>query len=460
MTLDAYIKKLSGKRAAVLGIGVSNTPLIELLAENKIAVRAHDKRDRDALGDTAARLEKLGVELKLGEDYLEDISADIIFRTPGMHPFTKQLLAAKRGGAVITSEMEAFFAVCPCRVIAVTGSDGKTTTSTVISELLKARGYTVHLGGNIGRPLLTDAPGFKPEDFAVLELSSFQLHSMKCSPDIAVVTNVSPNHLDVHPGLNDYIGAKRNIFLNQKKAARLVLNLDNGVTRGFAADARGDVLFFSREEETNGVFLRDDIIYAAENGEPEPIMKSDEILLPGVHNAENYMAAFCAVRGLVSHDIMRSVAKTFTGVEHRLELVRALNGVRYINDSIASSPTRTIAGLRSCQDKPILIAGGYDKNIPFDELGTEINRRVKALFLTGHTADKIMTAVKSDPDYDPQRLPIEILDGFDETVFAASRLARPGDTVLMSPACASFDKFKNFAERGETFKNLVLGLEE
>ena len=461
MTLASYVRSLRGKRVAVVGIGVSNLPLLSLLAQEGINVTAHDRRGEEALGESAPALKRLGVKLELGETYLDRLDADVIFRTPGLHPFTPQLLEAQRRGAVLTSEMEAFFAVCPCMTICVTGSDGKTTTTSVIARLLETEGRTVHLGGNIGRPLLTETPAFRPEDIAVLELSSFQLHSMVCSPDVAVVTNISPNHLDIHPSFEDYVDAKRRIFIGQGRDGVLVLNRDNAITRSFAPEARGKVLFFSREETVrDGVFLRDGVIRAAADGAVEDILPASEILLPGLHNAENYMAAFCAVRGLVSRETMREVARTFQGVAHRLELIRVRRGVRYVNDSIASSPTRTIAGLRSFQTKPILIAGGYDKHIPFDELGREINLRVKALFLTGYTSEKIRRAVVSDPGYDPQKLPVAVLDDFRETVLAASRAAREGDVVLLSPACASFDKFKNFEERGDTFRNIVLGLEE
>jgi len=295
----------------------------------------------------------------------------------------------------------------------------------------------------------------------VLELSSFQLHSMTCAPDVAVVTNVSPNHLDIHPSFEDYVDAKRRIFAGQRGDQILVLNRDNAITRSFADEAKAQALFFSRREAVrDGVFLSEGMLYAADNYAVESILPASEILLPGVHNTENYMAAFCATRGLASKDSMRQVARNYGGVAHRLELIRTRRGARYINDSIASSPTRTIAGLRSFQTKPILIAGGYDKQIPFGELGREINRRVKALFLTGYTAEKIRDAVVSDPEYDPMALPITILDGFEEAVLAAAELGGEGDVVLLSPACASFDKFKNFAVRGDTFRQIVLDLED
>ncbi len=461
MTLDAYIDSLRGSQVAVVGLGVSNRPLLRLLLSHGVDVTVRDKRTREKFGaEDAADLESRGCRLRLGADYLAELTEDVIFRTPGLHPFTAELAEAKARGAVLTSEMEAFFALCPCRIIAVTGSDGKTTTTTVISELLKAAGYTVHLGGNIGTPLLDRVPVMEPDHWAVLELSSFQLHSMICLPDIAVITNISPNHLDVHPDYEDYQAAKKQIFLGQGEGDVLVLNADNDITRSFAPEARGAVRFFSRRAEPeNGCFLRDGVIYRARDGRTSVLMDSAEIRIPGLHNVENYMAAFAATEGIVPDECCRRVARTFPGVAHRLEMIRVLRGVTYCNDSIASSPTRTIAGLHALKQKPILIAGGYDKHIPFDQLGDEICLHVKELFLTGFTADKIFEAVTASPHYDPEKLPIHRAEDFRDAVLAASGAAGEGDMVLLSPACASFDHFKNFEERGNTFRRIVMELE-
>ncbi|MEG1633245.1 MAG: UDP-N-acetylmuramoyl-L-alanine--D-glutamate ligase [Oscillospiraceae bacterium] len=461
MTLDEYVNSLRGRRIAVIGIGVSNAPLIELLLKNGVAVTVCDKRSEEAIGIAATEAASLGARLRLGDSYLNELDFDVIFRTPGLLPSHPALIAAAERGAVITSEMEAFFALCPCKTIAVTGSDGKTTTSSIIAELLRAGGHRTHLGGNIGKPLLTEIPDFLPEDFAVLELSSFQLHSINIRPDTAVVTNVSPNHLDVHPDFDDYVNAKRRIFANQTKSDRLILNRDNPYTARFAEEAGAAVSFFSRRETVeNGVFCRDDMIYFSRRYEVEPIIPASEILLPGVHNVENYMAAFSAVDGLISPEMCRGVARTYGGVAHRLELIRKLRGVSYINDSIASSPTRTIAGLRAMRVKPILIAGGHDKNIPFDTLADEISERVKALYLTGDTAEKIAEAVRHSVFYDPMRLPITIVPDLTTALLSARAVAGEGDVVLLSPACSSFDRFRNFAERGDTFRKIVLEFEE
>ncbi len=453
MTLSQYVDNLKNKSIAVIGIGVSNLPLIRLLAVSGCDVTACDKRTEDALGQVFTELSSIGVKFKLGQDYLDDLRFDVIFRTPGLHPM--HLDKARGEGAYITSEMEAFFALCPCSIIAVTGSDGKTTTSTLISELLKAEGYTVHLGGNIGKPLLCDVPQMKKEDIAVLELSSFQLHSMECRPNVAVITNISPNHLDVHPSYEDYQFAKKSIFLRQSESDRLVLNLDNELTAACAAEAVGAISFFSRRENVeNGCCIRDEAIYL--NG--KHIVDKADILIPGEHNVENYMAAIAATQGYVSPESVRSVAMSFGGVEHRIELVRELRGVRYYNDSIASSPTRTVAGLKSFKEKVILIAGGYDKQIGFEPLAEEAVKSVKALYLCGHTAGKIKSAVEKAEGYNAAELPITVMDDFTETVLAASAAAEEGDVVILSPACASFDKFKNFAERGKRFKEIIGGL--
>lgn len=452
MTVSEYLTSLKNKRVAVIGIGVSNTPLIRMLLGAGIDVTACDKNNRDGLGDTAEELERLGARLQLGEDYMAGLDQDVIFRTPGLRPDVPTLEAARERGAEITSEMEVFFRVCPCKIIAVTGSDGKTTTTTIISELLKAAGYNVHVGGNIGRPLLSDAASMDPSDVAVLELSSFQLMTMNQSPDIAVVTNVSPNHLDVHKSMDEYIAAKANVFAHQSSQCLAVFNYDNDITRAFAEKARGRCVCFSRQEKLpQGVYVKENAIWS---GEREVLPLAD-ILIPGVHNVENYMAAIAAVEGMVSDEVIRKVAQTFGGVEHRIELVRTLNGVRYYNDSIASSPTRTIAGLRSFSEKVILIAGGYDKKIPFDELGVEITKHVKLLALTGTTAPKIRTAVEAVPGYTGANPKILEFDDFRQAVLAAHAAAQPGDVVILSPACASFDRFKNFMLRGEAFKKII-----
>ena len=344
MEFEAYLESLQGKTVAVIGIGVSNQPLIRLLRSRGIAVTACDKKSREALGAVAEELEAAGVTLRLGEDYLEHLRSDIIFRTPGMRPDLPQLTAAVQRGSTLTSEMEVFFEVCPCEMIAVTGSDGKTTTTTIISQLLKAAGKTVHVGGNIGHPLLAETGEMKSEDLVVLELSSFQLMTMGKSPRTAVVTNLAPNHLDVHKDYAEYIAAKENLFVHQDAGGIAVFNADNADSVASARKAVGGVRWFSRKKELeNGVFLRGEAIVARLNGQERQVMTTADIKLPGIHNIENYMAAIAAVDGLVDDETIRTFAREFGGVEHRIELVRTRKGVRWYNDSIASSPSRTIA---------------------------------------------------------------------------------------------------------------------
>ncbi len=452
LKVDTYFQSLQGKRIAVLGIGVSNRPLIRLLLSYGLDVTACDKTPREALDQEVLDLEQAGARLQVGEGYLDGLQAHVVFRTPGMHPNIPALCQLREQGAVITSEMEAFFTVCPCGIIAVTGSDGKTTTTTLIAEMLKQAGKTVWIGGNIGQPLLPLAKEMAETDIAVVELSSFQLMNMTQSPQIAVVTNLAPNHLDMHKDMAEYVEAKENIYLHQTASDRLVLNLDNAITASFAAKAKGAVSWFSRQQKpSTGLYFRDNAIWRGET----KVLDRAHIVIPGLHNVENYMAAACAVDGLVSDEDIRQVARTFGGVEHRIELVRELDGVRYYNDSIASSPTRTIAGLHAFEQKVILIAGGYDKHLPFDVLGPEIVDHVKALILCGATAGKIRDAVVSAPGYTEQTPVIVTADCLSDAVAAARKLAEPGDVVTLSPACAAFDQFKNFMVRGATFKQMV-----
>ena len=459
LTLSEYVESLKKKRIAVIGIGVSNLPLIELLSGHGCDVTACDMRTREQMGEEAERLEKLGAKLKLGPDYLEGLDQDILFRTPGLMPFEEHLEAAKERGCILTSEMEVFLALCPCKIIAVTGSDGKTTTSTIIAELLKAAGRRVHLGGNIGHPLLCETPDIRPDDIAVLELSSFQLHSMYCRPDIAVVTNLSPNHLDKHKDFQDYIDAKREILLHQGPDCRLILNADDAHTPYYESFAKAHVAHFSdRQTLWEGAYLQNGVLMRKGEEGTRPVLPASEIRLPGEHNVLNYLAAFAATEGLVPDEICAEVARSFAGVEHRLEIVRTLRGVTYINDSIGSSPTRTIAGLHAMRTKPIVIAGGYDKHIPFDELGDALCEFAKAVFLTGNTAEKIRSAIMKSRLYETCGLPVTMEADFRDAVLAAAGAAEEGDIVLFSPACASFDHFKNFAERGNIFKSIIMGL--
>ncbi len=459
-TISEYLEEMQGRTVAVIGAGVSNTPLIRMLLRAGLKVTVCDKATRERLGDLAGELESLGATLQLGPDYLSQIHTfDVIFRTPGLSPNTPELRRAVEEGSSLTSEMELFFQLCPCRIIGVTGSDGKTTTTTLISEFLKEAGYNVYLGGNIGKPLLPDVDGMTPEDMAVVELSSFQLMTMEQSPNVAVFTNLSPNHLDYHHTMEEYTAAKLNIFSHQGPDDMAIFNYDNDITRSLARQAPGKSVLFSRKQRLEeGVYLRDGAIWLTNEMGSREVLPLADIHIPGVHNIENYMAAIAAVDGLVPDKCVRAVAQRFTGVEHRIELVRELDGVKYYNDSIGTSPTRTMACLDSFDQKLILIAGGYDKGVPFTQLGAEIAKKVKVLVLTGDTAPAIRAAVEEAPEFADSGLRIIQTDDLAGAVAAAHQEASAGDVVVLSPACAAFDQFKNFMERGRVFKELVQAL--
>ena len=454
MTLQEYLSSIRHKTVAVIGAGISNTPLIGLLRQADIAVTVHDRKEADDLGEQYQVLADLGCTFALGETYLDALTEDIIFRTPGVHPHKPQLDAARARGSIVTSEMELFFAVCPCPIIGITGSDGKTTTTTLVYHFLTHAGYTCHLGGNIGNPLLPVVESIQPDHLAVVELSSFQLMEMAYSPAVAAITNLTPNHLDYHKDFEEYVSAKTAIYLHQTRGNRLILNADDSVTKKLSLPYTSTVSWCTKQEiPQNGVYLRDSMIYIAENGVSRPLMHEKEIRIPGAHNVSNVMMAAAIVQGYCKDEDILTVAKEFGGVEHRIEFVRELNGVRYYNDSIASSPTRTIAGLKAFDQKLILIAGGYDKHIPYDVLGEPICQYVKTLILTGATAPKIRQAVC---ETDSAEKPV-LYDAVDlqAAVQQAQQLASAGDVVILSPASASFDCFKNFMERGNLFKKFV-----
>ena len=455
--LEQYLQQIREKRIAVIGAGVSNMPLIALLRKAGLSVTVHDRKTAEALGEQYDKLQQLGVSLVLGEQYLDALDEDIIFRTPGLQPNHPALTAVRARGGEVTSEMELFFRVCPCKIIGITGSDGKTTTTTLTYEFLKHVGYTCHLGGNIGKPLLPEVDTMQPDDLAIVELSSFQLMEMQYSPYIAAITNLTPNHLDYHKDFDEYVQAKTSIYTHQKEGERLVLNVDDPVTRTLEIGRGHDIRTCSKVvKPENGVYLREGVIYIADNGQDRVLMNAEDIRIPGAHNVSNVMMAAAIVQGLCKDEDIVQVAKTFGGVEHRIEFVRELDGVRYYNDSIASSPTRTIAGLNSFAQKLILIAGGYDKHIPYDVLGEPICQHVKTLLLTGATAPKIRACVEQAAGSEKP----EIIDVPDlaAAVRTANAIAQPGDVVILSPASASFDCFRNFMGRGERFKELVHGL--
>lgn len=465
--LDRIIKN---GRITVLGIGVSNRPLIDWLLLRGANITARDKKSHEQLMPLSDELTKKGVKLILGDSYLENIDEDMIFRAPGIRPDLPQIKKATDNGAVLTSEMELFFELTPATVLAITGSDGKTTTTTLTYKILEAelkkKGKgRVFVGGNIGAPLLPHVDEMTADDFAVVELSSFQLSTMRRSPSRAIMTNITPNHLDWHTDMEEYIEAKCNIC-RHLPISHITVNSDNDITAEIGRNSDIHVTFFSSsktdfEEITHKkvnasvIFEKDGYITFSDGKNEEKILKTDDIKLPGRHNAENYMAAISITRDLVSKESIYEIATTFGGVAHRLEFVRELDGIKYYNSSIDSSPTRTAAALSALREKPIIICGGYDKKIPFEPLAEALCQKAKKVILTGATAEKIKSAILSCSLFENSGLEIIEKSDFEDAVNAAKEEARSGDTVLLSPACASFDAFPNFEVRGNRFKDIV-----
>ena len=439
--INSLSELVKGKTVGILGLGVSNLPLAKLLINEDCKLVIRDKKELS--GDALEFTKKNNVKTVIGEEYLDNIDEDVVFRSPGIMYTSDAIQKAIKSGVLVTSEMEVFFELCPSAIIGITGSDGKTTTTTLISEMLKAEGKKVFIGGNIGEPLLPRLNQMTKDDYSVVELSSFQLMSMTKSPDIAVITNIAPNHLDKHKDMAEYVEAKKNIFTHGCK--KVILNAENDITKSFITE--NSVTFSLKNPQKNGAYLKDgDIFY-----NDEFVMKASDIILPGIHNVDNYLAAICAVYGLCGFETIKKVAQTFGGVEHRIEFVCEKNGVKYYNDSIASSTTRAIAGLNSFNQKVIMIAGGSDKGIAFDNLAKVITDKVKLLIVMGFTKDKIKNAVlKVDGNF-----PIYTASDLADAVNAAAKNAVSGDIVTLCPACASFDYFKNFADRGNQFKELV-----
>ncbi len=446
LKLEEWKAGLKNKEICVVGMGISHLPLIHYLVAQGAKVMACDKKTREALGEIADSLEALGIHLCLGEGYLSSLSGDMVFKTPGLRPDVPELLEAKERGITVTTEMEVFMELCPAHITAVTGSDGKTTTTTLIYKLLTMAGYKTHVGGNIGAPLLPEIDSIQDSDRVVLELSSFQLQTMRKSPQVAVMTNISPNHLDYHTDYQEYIDAKMNLLGYQMPGDRAILNIDNEVLSQAVSNTKGEIRTFSRKQQAD-VWLDGNMITVG----TEPVLDIRDIRIPGMHNVENYMAAIGAVYPAVGKEVIVRCAKEFGGVAHRIEFVRELDGVRYYNSSIDSSPNRTINTLRVFSAPVVLIAGGKDKGIPYDDLGPAIRDHAKALVLIGMTAKTIgEVAKKAAPE-----VPVFYPETYEAAVRQAKELATCGDIVLLSNASTSFDLFKNFEERGNVFKELV-----
>lgn len=456
--LEEFNDYIRYRKIAVIGLGVSNMPLLDYLHDKKAKVTVFDRRNIDDISKEAMdKITSYSFEFSLGENYLEKLKGfDLIFRSPSCLPTTKELVEEAKRGAIVTTEIEMLIQMCPCKVIGVTGSDGKTTTTSLINAILSKAGYKTFLGGNIGIPLFTKLPEMKEEDIVVLELSSFQLMGMEISPSISVITNITPNHLNIHKDYEEYIESKKNIFKYQNENGILVLNYDNEITKNCAKEAKGKVIFFSSKEKLeNGYIVDNGIIKECEDKVRKHVLDTKEVKLRGVHNFENICTALAATKTLVKQDVAVEAIKEFNSVEHRLELIREIDGVKWYNDSVSSSPTRTIAGLKSYDEPIVLIAGGYDKNLDYTPIAKPIIEKVKCLILLGQTSGKIFDAVKEELEKQGKTLPIYMCTCLQDTVEIAKKEAKKGDVVLFSPASASFDLFKNFADRGNKFKKLV-----
>ena len=460
--LEEFNNYLKGRKVAVIGLGVSNIPLISYLYDLKSEVTLFDNKEIDQIdNDLINQIIDYGMNFSFEKDYLKKLEGfDIIFRSPSCLPTVPELVKEAERGAIITTEVEMVLELTPSKVIGVNGSDGKTTTTTLISKVLEAGGYKVFLGGNIGFPLFTKISEMTPEDFVVLELSSFQLMNMKISPTISVITNITPNHLNIHSSMEEYVEAKQNIFLHQESEDLVILNYDNEITRECGKISKSRVVYFSSKEKLeNGYIVDDDKIKYCQNGLRSHILDTKNIILRGKHNAENICAVLAATKEFVNQETAIKTISEFRGVEHRIELVKETeNRVKWYNDSASSSPTRTIVGLNSFSRRNIiLIAGGYDKNLDYAPLAKPVLDNCKELILIGQTADKIKNAVEKEMQKDTtgKKLGIHKCDSLLETIELAKTLTNKGDVVLFSPASASFDMFKNFADRGNQFKELV-----
>lgn len=438
--LEEFNNNLIGKKIAIIGLGVSNIPLLDYFKNIDCSVSIFSENEIEI------DLSNYNYQVYTGNDCLENlVGYDIIFRSPSCLPNRKELLEEKQRGCYITSEIEEVIKLSPCKIIGVTGSDGKTTTTTLIDLVLRENGYKTYLGGNIGTPLFTKIKDMKSDDIVVLELSSFQLMNMEVSPDISVITNIVPNHLDKHSNMEEYIDAKKNIYRNSDGI--LILNKDNDITNKI--ESNREIRYFSRYNKTNAFYVIDGLIYFND----KVVFDTKNLKIRGVHNYENICTCMSAIYDMVDIDKSFKAISNFKGVEHRLEFVREINGVKWYNDSVSSSPTRTIAGINSYDEEIVLIAGGYDKNLDYTPIARPILDKVEVLILFGSTKDKIYNAVineKKDED-----IKIYVESSLEDVVSRAYDIAKCGQIVLFSPASASFDMFKNFADRGIKFKNLV-----
>ena len=452
---EEYIKQ---RKVAIIGLGVSNIPLIDYFHDKKAMVTVFDSREIGEIPkEIIDKITNYAMEMSLGKNYLSKLNNfDLILRSPSCLPTVPELEKEANRGAIVTTEVELLMKMCPCQVIGVTGSDGKTTTTTLIYEILKNAGYNCYVGGNIGTPLFTKLNQILPDDKVVLELSSFQLMGMEISPDISVITNITPNHLNVHKDYEEYIDAKKNIFKYQNRDGILIANYDNEITKTSAAEAKGKVIYFSKTKKLdNGYIIDEDVIKECDDKLRKHIINTKELTIKGTHNYENICCALAATRTLVDLQNALETIKKFPGVEHRIEFVKEINGVKWYNDSASSTPSRTISGLNAFDEEIVLIAGGADKNLDYTPIAKPILDKVKTLILMGQTSGKIFDAVKEEEEKENKEINIYMVNSLSQAVILAKRYAEPNQVVLFSPASTSFDMFKNMYDRGQKFKEIV-----
>lgn len=451
---------LTNKKIALLGMGIEGMASARFLHKMGAKLWVLDSRQKDKFDQkVVAELEEMKAEFVVGDAYLENLTNyDMIVRSPGFYRLHPALVEAEKQGVEISSQTKLFFDYCPCPIIGVTGTKGKGTTSTLIYEMLKADGRDVYLGGNIGVPSLSFFDDLKKTSWVVLELSSFQLQDLHKSPHIAVMLMITSEHLNVHKDLEEYIDSKRNLVRFQTKDDFTILNRDYPATHESDIYSEGQILQVSREREVEeGCFVRDDAVWYRFDGTEKKVVDTDKIRLLGKHNQENVCAAVMAatVAG-VSRENIYDVVTSFTGLEHRLELVKEVNGVKYYNDSFSTNPETAIAAIQSFSAPEILLFGGASKSSDFKELGRVIReaKNIRAIISLGDEWEKIKAEVLVK-NQEAKILLIEGAETMHQVVQAASKIAQPGDVVLLSPACTSFNWYKSYKERGADFKQEV-----
>lgn len=455
-----FILELKTKKIAIIGAGVSNLPLIKILNEEQCDITVFDKKELTSMEEeTAKYIRDNEIKNSLGDNYLENLEGfEVIFRSPSMLPTNSYLEKEKNRGAIITTEIEQVIKMAPCPIIGVTGSKGKTTTTTIIYNILVGLGKSTYLGGNIGTPLFSKLNEMKENDIVVLELSSFQLMNMMVSPHISVITNISPDHLDVHGSYQEYIDAKKYIFKHHTDKDIVVLNLDDKIVNKFAEEVKGEIRYFKNKTKDKSI-LRDNYVLRDKFIEynDEAVIDTSKLLLRGDHNYLNICAALNAVKDYinVSNEELEKIIMNIKGVHHRLEFVRDINGVKWYNDSASTTPDKSLAGINAFEEDIVLIAGGYDKNISYEPLAKPILDKVSKLILFGDTRDKIYNEVMKESKKTGKNIPIYLLDSLEEVISVANEVSVSGEVVLFSPASASFDMFKNAYQRGDLFKSFV-----